>query len=368
MGTAQSSSSTELVGVVLEFYEPLAKGAGGAARPQSKCNHRVVVQKLLATGGFADVYLARDTWQSPSARGRRRTLYAAKHMRVQSDEQLAAIEHEIAAHRGVSHPNVMQLLGDAFDICGGMKHAYLLFPYCAGGTVFDALEAGSAPLPKGQRAPLTEINILRIFAGAVAGVAAMHAAGIAHRDVKPRNLLMNGIYLTCVVTDLGSVDVVRRTVASRSEALALEEEAAEKCTAPFRAPELFQVDKRCVVDGRADVWSLGCVLYAMAFGVNAFESAEEGVQKLAILSANLGSSGLPNGRSHRGVQYSDAFEKLIRVQLQRDPSKRPTAAQLLGVVKKLETRLQNGGTGSTPGSTPLKARGGAGGGSSFCCC
>ena len=339
-------NAPELVGCVLEFYEAAAPASVGveagskkAVRKNAVLTHRVAVKKLLASGGFADVYWCKATRDSPAKKGARRGVFATKHMRVQSDEQLAAVEREIAAHRAVRHPNLMELLGDAFDRTpDGMRHAYLLFPLVSGGTVFDALEAGSAPVGA-SRAKLDEVTVLRIFAGACAGVAAMHEVGLAHRDVKPRNLLLTGKDLRVVVTDLGSIDVERRVVTNRKEALDLEEQAAENCTAPFRAPELHQVERECVVDGRADVWSLGCVLYALAFGHNVFESAEEGVKKLAILSATFS---LPAARTHRGVAYSEAFEKLVRVQLQRKAEKRPTASQLLLVVEKLETRIVGG--------------------------
>ena len=60
-------------------------------------------------------------------------------------------------------------------------------------------------------------------------------------------------------------------ISSRSEALLLQDEAAQFCTVSYRAPELFDVASQAVIDARTDVWSLGCLLYCIAFGYSPFE-------------------------------------------------------------------------------------------------
>ena len=57
----------------------------------------------------------------------------------------------------------------------------------------------------------------------------------------------------------------------RRQALEVQEEAEAHSSAPYRAPELFDVPSRCSIDERTDVWSLGCLLYFVMYGCSPFE-------------------------------------------------------------------------------------------------
>lgn len=126
--------------------------------------------------------------------------------------------------------------------------------------------------------------------------------------------------------DLGSVTVARLDVTSRQQALIVEEEAASKTSAAYRAPELTNTPHPTRIDERVDIWGLGCTLYALAFGRSPFESPREGVLRLAILN---GRYSLPSDRRSRDCTFSTGFEKLIESMLQVDHSNRPFAQEVI---------------------------------------
>eukprot|EP00948_MAST-09A_sp_MAST-9A-sp1_P002848 g2848.t1 len=259
------------------------------------------VEKKIAEGGFSEVFIARAT--------RSNKRYALKWMFAQSKEILAEIKLEISMHEKVGNHNdyIMSLLG--YHIGPSRKVArskdvLMLFPLFTEGSVASKLIAamqsknnngggGGGGLPW----PYPERIALQLFQQICAGVLALHKAGFAHRDLKPHNVLLarrpqqnrtsNSIGGDCpwhaVVMDLGSCSEIEQSVISHSAAMQLQDEAAQKCTAPYRAPELTQVTKGTIIDGRVDVFSLGCILYMMAFGNNPFEPRGE-FQKLALLN------------------------------------------------------------------------------------
>ena len=75
----------------------------------------------------------------------------------------------------------------------------------------------------------------------------------AHRDLKPHNVLLREDF-TPVLMDLGSVESARVKISTHSEAQYLQDLAAERCSMPYRPPELFQVDSKCHIDERTDIW------------------------------------------------------------------------------------------------------------------
>ena len=75
------------------------------------------------------------------------------------------------------------------------------------------------------------------------------------------------------------------------------------CSAPYRAPELYDTPSNCKIDLKPDIWSLGCILFCIAYGFNPFESPTEGVKILAIQN---GSFSFPESET-----YSNTFKNLV---------------------------------------------------------
>ncbi|RRT83903.1 hypothetical protein BHE74_00002461 [Ensete ventricosum] len=147
--------------------------------------------------------------------------YAMKKVIIQTEEQLEMVKQEIRVSSLFSHPNLLPLLDHAIipvKLCAGLKHMHSFDP------------------------------------------------PYAHNDVKPGNVLIThkkGQPPLAILMDFGSARPARKEIRSRSEALQLQEWASEHCSAPFRAPELWDCPSNADIDERTDIWSLGCTLYAI---------------------------------------------------------------------------------------------------------
>ena len=329
---------------------------------------RLAVTGALGQGATCAVHCARD------ARSGER--FAVKEMLRAS---LADVRREIEAHLAVRHDHVLPLLawqvvpeggggggggsaGAAASFAsspaaavaaqhqlllpaGGDEEqcsALLLFPLALQGSLADAIAAALRPQGAHVGLALSEGEALRHCAGLARGLCALHASGRSHRDVNPRNALLlggggggGGGGSVAVLADLGSAGPLRTPVGSRLEALRAGEEAAQRTSMPYRAPEQWQCDARPgseLCGARADVWALGCTLYACLWGVSPFECVGGGggggggvglrlcepCHSRVLGEAVFPPSALP----------SAGVVQLIAACLQRDPQARPSMREV----------------------------------------
>lgn len=273
--------------------------------------HRYRVIRRIGEGGFSFVDLV--TRQDED--------FALKSILIQVPEQRAAVENEIRVHRSIQHPYVMQLVDAELKRRDDEEAlALLVFPYYQNGSLQDLIEHAQR-----KKTPLDEEKILRLFHTVCQGLNAMHnhpTSPVVHRDIKPANLLLNDTQDGLIITDLGSTSSAKCTITNRQEALALQEHCAQTCTAHYRAPELFEVPSECVITEKTDVWSLGCSLYAAAFGQSPCDGS--------ALAAMSGRIMFP--RQHT---YSKEFCDLVKAILQVDPAQRPSVSdvdRLIGAI------------------------------------
>jgi serine/threonine kinase 16 len=176
-----------------------------------------------------------------------------------------------------------------------------------GGTLQDLIDRSGQALPQAR--------LLQLMVSVCRGLHAMHLSSLAHRDVKPANLVLADSLDELVLMDLGSAARASVNVSSRQEALALQETCAQTCTAQYRAPELFEVPSSGTITASSDVWSLGCCIYAAAFGHSPFDGSA-----LAAMSGRLS---FPRDHSH-SKELCDCIQWVLKV----EPSHRPSVAQI----------------------------------------
>jgi TolB-like protein/tetratricopeptide (TPR) repeat protein len=200
---------------------------------------RYAIEGELGRGGMAIVYLADDC--------RHHRKVALKVLRPELAASLGAERflREIRTAAGLAHPHILPL-HDSGDADGAL---YYTMPYLHGASLRDRLTAE-------HRFPIEDaVQIAQDVADAL-GYA--HAQGIVHRDIKPENILLQAG--KALVADFGIARAVGDVTDTTISGLAVG-------TPPYMSPEQALGDP---VDGRADIYSLGTVLYEMLAGVPPF--------------------------------------------------------------------------------------------------
>ncbi len=156
---------------------------------------------------------------------------------------------EARAAAAVSHEHVVAIHG--VDEANGLP--YLVMEYVAGISLQERLD---------RAGPLELEEVLRIGAQVAAGLAAAHAQGLVHRDVKPGNILLESGIERVKITDFG--------LARAADDASLTQSGAVSGTPQYMAPEQARGE---ALDHRADLFSLGSVLYAMCAGRPPFRAS-----------------------------------------------------------------------------------------------
>lgn len=132
--------------------------------------------------------------------------------------------------------------------------------------------------------------------------------------------------------DFGSARPARIYITDRKIAMKQQDDAAENCSMPFRAPELFDVKVGTHLDEKVDIWSLGCTLFAMAYGESPFEmtiNQQGGTMALAVLNRQFY---FPPSKKDL---YSKQLQDLISFMLNTDPHTRPDIDRIIKAIDRI---------------------------------
>jgi serine/threonine kinase 16 len=146
--------------------------------------------------------------------------------------------------------------------------------------------------------------------------------------------------LTPVLMDFGSMVRARKHIATRQQALELQDLAAEQSTMPYRAPELFDVKTDSIITEKVDVWSLGCTLFALLYGYSPFEPPTESalVGDSIALAVTQGNFKFPEGV---GGYVEWGAKKIVGMCLVVDPDERPGVKEVRIAIEETIARMEN---------------------------
>src|SRR5689334_1196658 len=273
----------------------------------------------LGAGGMGEVYRSRD--------GRLHRDVALKvipHESSRDSDRIRRFEQEARAAGTLSHPNVCAV----YDLGSHEGSPFVVMELLEGETLREILQGGAVPLRKA----------LDYAAQAAEGLAAAHAKGIVHRDLKPENIF---------VTKDGRVKVLdfglAKLMAAEAPAMAdmtapgtLTSPGAILGTTAYLSPEQIRGEP---ADARADVFSLGIVLFEMLCGRRPFDGRT---------SADMMSAILNHDAPVLGTLRPDAppqLSWLVRRCLAKDPDRRvQTTIDVRNEVEEILRELEAGGS------------------------
>src|SRR5215831_2428955 len=252
---------------------------------------------ILGVGGMGEVYKAKDTRLD-------RTVAIKVLSEHLSDrpELRERFEREARAVASLNHPHICVL----HDIGKDQNVDFLVMEYIDGETLSDRLKKGPMPLEQ----------VLRFAIEVADALDKAHREGIAHRDVKPSNIMLTKSGAKLLDFGLAKRGMESRPMNSASQLptdAGLTSHGAILGTLQYMSPEQLEGQEAGV---RSDIFAFGAVLYEMITGAKAFEGKSQVNLMAAILEHE------PRAISSLMPLSPPLLEKIIRKCLQKDPNDR----------------------------------------------
>ena len=190
-------------------------------------NGRYILAGRLGSGGAATVWLADDTVLERSV-----AVKVLSEALASDANWLARFRREARLAASLTHPNLVSV----YDFSADSDPPFLVMAHMPGGSLYDHLQVGEEP------------DAERLTRDVLAALAAIHATGIIHRDIKPGNVLLTADGTACL-TDFG--------VARPEDATSLTQTGHIPGTARYMAPELWQGHP---ANERSDLYAMGILL------------------------------------------------------------------------------------------------------------
>jgi eukaryotic-like serine/threonine-protein kinase len=297
---------------------PTSSGQSGSdARVGTTLADRYRIDALIGEGGMGRVYAAEHVLM------RKRLAIKVLHRELTTmTEVVARFEREAMAAANIEHPNVAAAT-DFGKLPDGA--VFLVLEYVQGKSLRDEIATG----------PIAPERALHIARQIAAGLGSAHALDIVHRDLKPENVMLvekGGDPDFVKVLDFGIAKVPIGEVPHPSDTPA--HTPITKAGMVFGTPEYMAPEQALgqTVDGRADLYALGVILYEMLSGSRPFSSQSQ----VGILGQQLSKSPPKISDRAPGIIVPPAVEAVAMRLLQREASDRyQSAAEVVEVINRL---------------------------------
>ncbi|MDQ8153250.1 MAG: protein kinase [Gemmatimonadota bacterium] len=265
-------------------------------RLQAALGEGFTVERELGGGGMSRVFLAQDV-----------SLHRRVVVKVLPPELGVGVsgerfQREVRLAAALQHPHIVPVLfaGASGDL------RYYAMPYVEG-------ESLRARLSRQRELPVADV--VHLLRDVLDGLAAAHAQGVVHRDIKPDNVLLSGRH--AVITDFG----VSKAVEASTGGTSLTSLGIALGTPAYMAPEQAAADPH--IDHRADIYAVGALAYEMLCGRTPFVTATP----QQMLSAHLTQEPEPC-IAHRAA-VPEGLNALVMRCLEKKPADRPQSAEAL---------------------------------------
>lgn len=226
---------------------------------------------------------------------------------------------EAQATAAIVHPNVMPVL----TVHSDSQLPYLVMPFVDCESLQERLD---------QRGWMTPIDVLRISYQVAEALAAAHAQGLVHRDVKPANILLDRNVDRVMLTDFGLARAVDDATLTRSGLI--------PGTPQYMSPEQARGE---AVDTASDLFSLGSVMYAMSTGRPPFR-AETSYGILKRVADEI-----PRPIRQLNGDIPDWLENLVRCLMEKRPENRlQSASEIARLLRECVAHLQHPSVNKLP--------------------
>lgn len=247
------------------------------------------VLKTLGRGSYGKVILCKN-----KSSGEKVAIKKVK-LTAMSIQERRKVETEASTLSLVSHPNIVRYVESFIE----KSSLYIAMEYVDGGDLEEMI--------LDKRIAKSEEEILEIFSQILIAVNFMHSKKVLHRDLKPQNIFL----MKTGVVKIGDFGVAKILDGTNQMAKTV-------VGTPFYiSPEIWAGETYSV---KADIWSLGCILYFMCMGFRPFDGKSQGELYRNVLKGFY--KPIPDS-------ISAETRKIVASMLKIDPGMRPTASQVL---------------------------------------